>query len=80
MARRSSLATLIMEGWEMDIRYEFEKAINAGLPISFVAKKINKDPSTLNKWLHGTRKVSKEIEDAVEIVLLEVKEKWQHIL
>lgn len=64
----------------MDIRYEFKKAIDAGLPISFVAKKINKDPSTLNKWLHGTRKVSKEIEDAVEIVLLEVKEKWQHIL
>lgn len=80
VARQSSLATLIMEGCEMDIRYEFEKAINAGLPISFVAKKINKDPSTLNKWLHGTRKVSKEIEDAVEIVLLEVKEKWQHIL
>ena len=64
----------------MDIRDEFEKAIDAGLPISLVAKKIGKDPSTLNKWLHGTRKVSKEIENAVEIVLLEIKEKWQHIL
>jgi len=64
----------------MDIRIEFQKAIDTGLPISFVAKKINKDPSTLNKWLHGTRKVSKEIEDAVEQVLLEIKQKWADIL
>lgn len=64
----------------MDIREEFQKAINTGLPISVVAKKIGKDPSTLNKWLHGTRNVSSEIEDAVKNVLLEIKEKWQYIL
>ena len=64
----------------MDIKQEFIKAINTGLPISYVARKINKDPSTLNKWLHGTRKVSKEIEDAVEQVLLEIKEQWRNIL
>ena len=64
----------------MDIREEFQKAINTGLPISVVAKRIGKDPSTLNKWLHGTRNVSSEIEDAVKNVLLEIKEKWQYIL
>jgi len=64
----------------MDIRFEFQKAVDAGLPISYVAKKIGKDPSTLNKWLHGTRKVSNEIEEAVEQVLLEIKEKWRNIL
>lgn len=64
----------------MDIRIEFEKAVNTGLPISYVAKKIDKDPSTLNKWLHGTRKVSSEIENAVEQVLLEIKEQWRNIL
>lgn len=64
----------------MDIRFEFQKAVDAGLPISYVAKKIGKDPSTLNKWLHGTRNVSNEIEEAVEQVLLEIKEKWRNIL
>lgn len=64
----------------MDIRIEFEKAVNTGLPISYVAKKIDKDPSTLNKWLHGTRKVSKEIEEAVEQTLLDIKEQWRNIL
>lgn len=64
----------------MDIRFEFQKAVDAGLPISYVAKKIGKDPSTLNKWLHGTRNVSTEIEEAVEQILLEIKEKWRNIL
>lgn len=64
----------------MDIRYEFEKAVAAGLPISFVAKKIGKDPSTLNKWLHGNRKVSIEIEEEVKQVLLELKKLWMNIM
>lgn len=64
----------------MNIKEELQKAINTGLPISVVAKKIGKDPSTLNKWLHGTRNVSNEIEIAVYNILLEIKEQWKNIL
>lgn len=64
----------------MDIREEFQKAINTGLPISVVAKRIGKDPSTLNKWLHGTRKVSSEIETAVSKILYEIKKQWEEIM
>ena len=64
----------------MDIREEFQKAINTGLPISVVAKKIGKDPSTLNKWLHGTRNVSSEIEAAVSEILYEIKKQWEEIM
>lgn len=64
----------------MNIKNELQKAINTGLPISVVAKKINKDPSTLNKWLHGTRNVSSEIENAVYEILLDLKEQWENIL
>lgn len=64
----------------MNIKNELQKAINTGLPISVVAKKINKDPSTLNKWLHGTRNVSSEIENAVYEILLDLKEQWEDIL
>lgn len=64
----------------MNIKEELQKAINTGLPISVVAKKIGKDPSTLNKWLHGTRNVSNEIEVAVYNILLEIKEQWKNIL
>ena len=64
----------------MNIKEELQKAINTGLPISVIAKKIGKDPSTLNKWLHGTRNVSNEIEIAVYNILLEIKEQWKDIL
>ncbi len=64
----------------MDIREEFQKAIDTGLPISVVAKKIGKDPSTLNKWLHGTRNVSSEIEMAVSEILYEIKKQWEEIM
>ena len=64
----------------MNIKNELQKAINTGLPISVVAKRINKDPSTLNKWLHGTRNVSSEIENAVYEILLDLKEQWENIL
>lgn len=64
----------------MNIKDELQKAINTGLPISVVAKKINKDPSTLNKWLHGTRNVSNEIELAVYDILLKMKQEWENIL
>lgn len=64
----------------MNIKEELQKAINTGLPISVIAKKIGKDPSTLSKWLHGTRNVSNEIEIAVYNILLEIKEQWKNIL
>lgn len=63
----------------MNIKNELQKAINTGLPLSIIAKKIGKDPSTLNKWLHGTRNVSPEIEELVYQVLLSIKDEWKNI-
>lgn len=64
----------------MDVRQELQKAIKLGVSISFIARKINKDPSTLNKWLHGTKNVSLEVEKAVQETLIELKEAWMNIM
>lgn len=64
----------------MNIKNELQKAINTGIPISIIAKRIDKDPSTLNKWLHGTRNVSTNVEFAVYEVLLDIKHQWENIL
>lgn len=64
----------------MDARQELQKAIKLGVSISFIARKINKDPSTLNKWLHGTKNVSPEVEKAVQKTLIELKEAWMNIM
>lgn len=71
---------LLQEMKKVNLREEFQKAINTGIPISVIAKKINKDPSTLNKWLHGTRNISKEIEQNIYSVLIDIKEQWKNIL
>lgn len=63
----------------MDIKKELQKVVELGTTISFIARKINKDPSTLNKWLHGTKNVSLEVEEAVRNTLLELKEEWMKL-
>lgn len=64
----------------MNIRNELQKVVNLGVPIAFIAKKIGKDPSTLNKWLHGVSNVSKEVELAVECELKRMKAEWDNVM
>ena len=64
----------------MDIRKECQKAVDAGTTAAVIARKINKDPSTLNKWLRGTRNVSDEVKTDVARALLEIKSEWENIM
>lgn len=63
----------------MDIREECLKAIETGLPKAVLAKKINRDPSTLYKWLNGSRKISKEVEAEITSQLQIIKQQWENI-
>lgn len=40
----------------MDTREILLKISEAGTPIAFLAKNINKDPSTISKWMRGSSK------------------------
>ena len=64
----------------MNIRDELQKASDLGTSIASIAKRIGKDPSTLNKWLHGTRNVSKEVENDVANELKRIKDGWMNIM
>ena len=64
----------------MDVKNELQKAIDTGLPIAVIAKRIGRDPSTLNKWLHNTRGVSKETQQLVKEELQRIKNLWNDIL
>ena len=63
----------------MDIRSECLKVAAIGHPMAAIAKNIGKDPSTLNKWLKGTRNVSPEVEEAVKKEILRLKSEWMKI-
>jgi len=63
----------------MDLREECQKAINAGIPIRYLARKIEYDNSTLSKWLRGERNISEKIQNKLVLTLQELKEQWEDI-
>lgn len=71
--------TYIEGGGSMDLREECQKAVDAGIPIRFLARKIDYDNSTLSKWLRGERNISDRIQDKLILVLQDLKEQWEDI-
>lgn len=64
----------------MDIREECLKVIEqSGVTAAFLAKSIGRDPSTLNKWLKGTRNVSEEFKVDLANKLRELRDIWMEI-
>lgn len=63
----------------MDLKEECQKAVNTGIPIRFLARKIEYDNSTLSKWLRGQRNISDEVQNKLILVLQELKEQWENI-
>lgn len=63
----------------MDLKEECQKAIDCGMSMRFLARKIGHDHSTLSKWLHGERNISNEIQNKLIIVLRNLKEQWDNI-
>lgn len=55
-------------------------AKNAGTPLAFIAKNINKDPSTLGKWARGTSQYMayKTEQDIIEEIR-RIKKLWEEI-
>ena len=64
----------------MDIQKECKKALNAGISIRYLANKMNRDPTTLSKWLRGERNISTEVQSDLIQALFELKNQWDNIL
>lgn len=72
--------TIIIGGDNMETKDALQAAHDAGTPISFIAKGIGKDPSTISKWLRGTSKyLATETEDDLRKKLHEIKCLWEKI-
>ena len=63
----------------MNLREECQKAINTGIPIRFLARKINYDNSTLSKWLRGEKNISDGIQNKLILALQDLKRQWNDI-
>lgn len=64
----------------MNVREEFNKIIDIGIPISKVAKRIGRDSSTLNKWYHEKTNISEETEQAIIVFMIDLKKQMNDFM
>lgn len=63
----------------MDIKNICQEALKLGISIRFLAKRINRDHTTLSKWLRGERELSEEIQHELINTLRELRDSWDNI-
>ena len=63
----------------MTLKECLQAAVDAGMPVAFLAKRIGRDSSTLYKWLNSTRDPSEQVQQEVREELLRLKEEWNKI-
>lgn len=63
----------------MTVREALATANDIGYPIAALAKRIGKDPSTIQKWVRGRSRISAQTEEKVKQDILEAKQRWAEI-
>lgn len=65
--------TLNMKGSEnMSIKEKLQLFVNCGMQVSYIAKRMGVDPSTLTKWLNGQKGITHKNEDKLNLTLKEI--------
>lgn len=62
-----------------NIKEIIQGIINIGIPINVIARKVQKDGSTIGKWLRGQTNISKELEEQLEKLVIQMNKEWQEI-
>lgn len=63
----------------MDVKDTIQKIIDFGLSISFIARKANKNETTIRKWLKGETNISPTLQNDLTKIAEELNEEWQAI-
>lgn len=63
----------------MDVKEVIVRMVNFGLPISIIAKSVEKDHSTISKWLKGKTGISYRLEKELEIFIKQKRKEWDDI-
>jgi len=56
----------------MTIKEKLQLCVDNGIPISFIARRMDVDPSTLSKWLRGEKGITHKNENKVLSTLQEI--------
>lgn len=64
----------------MTIKEKLQACVTNGLPISYIARKMAVDPSTLSKWLRGEKGITHKNEERLLSTLQEIIQNYNRIL
>lgn len=64
----------------MNTKEKLQYFADHGMSVSYVAEKMNVDPSTLTKWLKGQKGITHKNEERVELTLKEIIQKLEIII
>lgn len=64
----------------MTIKEKLQSCVDNGLPISYIARQMSVDSSTLSKWLRGEKGITHKNEDKVLTTLQKIIKKYNEIL
>ena len=63
----------------MNIKKIITRMVEFGLPISVIAKGVNKSHSTISKWLKNQTEISYRLEKELENFIEQKKQEWNNI-
>ena len=63
----------------MKIKNIIQKIIKFGIPINVIARRVNKDGSTIGKWIRGQTNISIELEQELYNLAIKMNKEWQNI-
>ena len=64
----------------MTVKEKLQFCVDNGIPISFIAREMKVDPSTLSKWLRGEKGITHKNEEKVLSTLQSIIKKYNEIL
>lgn len=64
---------------EKTIKSLIQGIVKFGIPINEIARRVNKDGSTIGKWLRGQSEISKDLETELEQLAKQMNKEWQEI-
>ena len=62
-----------------EIKSLIQGMVKIGIPINEIARRVNKDGSTIGKWIRGQSEISKELEIELEQLAEQMNKEWQEI-
>ena len=62
-----------------EIKSLIQGMVKIGIPINEIARRVNRDGSTIGKWIRGQSEISKELEIELEQLAEQMNKEWQEI-